>query len=256
MTQPTGDGLSKPWRVLLLDPGRMRGNNICMNQTASYSIICEALEAEGLRARGGFVAEPTDSLPADVGSIILVGNIGGSMWPSFEADRRDVDNPLDDWSKRTLGSLVDRLPGAIKAVFPSDGPPYMPFQQWALRAEPVHPSPLGPLIHPEYGLWHAYRGAILFSGVVGDLPIVEPTTSPCSICVDKPCLTTCPVGAIDEDEGGLDVSACATHLKTHAGDACLAAACKARRACPVGVDFRYGEPQARFHMGAFLRSRG
>ena len=28
--------------------------------------------------------------------------------------------------------------------------------------------------------------------------------------------------------------------------------CLARRACPVGADYRYDVPQARFHMQAFL----
>ena len=47
-----------------------------------------------------------------------------------------------------------------QAIFPSDKP-YMPFQQWAMQAEGLKKSPLGMLIHPVYGLWHAYRGAIL-----------------------------------------------------------------------------------------------
>lgn len=227
-----------------------------MNNPLDYDHVCSRLEAVGLRARGGFLAEDADQIPDGAVTVILVGNIGGSMWAAFEDDRRDVDNPLDDWSKRTLGALVEDLPGALGALFPSDGPPYFPFQQWALRAEPVHPSPLGPLIHPEYGLWHAYRGAVLFDGVVEGLPPHEPGASPCSSCTEKPCLTTCPVGAIDEDEGGLEVMTCAAHLKTEPGDACLAGACLARRACPVGAEYRYDEPQSRFHMGAFLRARG
>ena len=32
-----------------------------------------------------------------------------------------------------------------------------------MRAEAVAPSPLGILIHPDYGLWHAYRGALAFA---------------------------------------------------------------------------------------------
>src|SRR4030095_137820 len=35
--------------------------------------------------------------------------------------------------------------------------------RWAMRAEAVAPSPLGILIHPDYGLWHAYRGALAFA---------------------------------------------------------------------------------------------
>ena len=70
--------------------------------------------------------------------------------------------------------MIEALAGELgaKAFFPSGGLPYWPFQQWARRAEPVHPSPVGILIHPRYGLWHSYRGA-LGLGEAHDLP--EPT---------------------------------------------------------------------------------
>ena len=29
-----------------------------------------------------------------------------------------------------------------------------------MRAEGLKPSPLGVLVHPDFGLWHGYRGAI------------------------------------------------------------------------------------------------
>ena len=48
------------------------------------------------------------------------------------------------------------------AWFPSEKP-WQPFQQWAMRAEGLKASPLGVLIHPDYGLWHGYRGAIGFA---------------------------------------------------------------------------------------------
>ena len=48
-----------------------------------------------------------------------------------------------------------RAISARSALFPFGGPPHFPFQQWARRAEPVHPSPIGLLIHPIYGLWHS-----------------------------------------------------------------------------------------------------
>ena len=31
-----------------------------------------------------------------------------------------------------------------------------------MRAEGLKPSPIGILMHPQFGLWHAYRGALLF----------------------------------------------------------------------------------------------
>ena len=49
-----------------------------------------------------------------------------------------------------------------RSCTPRTGRPWLPFQQWARKAEPVHVSPLGVLIHPDYGLWHSYRGALCF----------------------------------------------------------------------------------------------
>ena len=45
-----------------------------------------------------------------------------------------------------IEALARELGG--KALFPFGGPPFLPFQRWAQRAEPVHSSPIGLLIHP------------------------------------------------------------------------------------------------------------
>ena len=55
------------------------------------------------------------------------------------------------------------------ALFPFGGPPWLPFQRWAMKADCVTASPLGILIHPDFGLWHAYRGALAFAEQL-DLP--------------------------------------------------------------------------------------
>jgi hypothetical protein len=139
-------------------------------------------------------------------------------------------------------------------LFPFGGPPHHDFQGWALRAEPVARSPVGLLIHPEWGLWHAYRGALVFRERLPLLGDVE-RDSPCAGCVSKPCLSTCPVGAFSE-ERGYDVGACTQYLRGPAGGACVAAGCLARRACPVVPPEPYAAAQQAFHMQAFLRARG
>ena len=53
--------------------------------------------------------------------------------------------------------------------------------RWAQRAEPLHPSPLGVLIHPVHGLWHAYRGALAFAEPI-ELPPRADLPSPCASC--------------------------------------------------------------------------
>lgn len=223
----------------------------------TYDAVADALAAFGLLARGGFHPADRDDVPAlddgrMPGTLVLVGNAGPAMWPVFTASAEAADgrpHPMDRWCRRVIGDVAARF-GAC-AVFPFEGPPYHPFQRWALRAEPVRPSPLGILIHPDYGLWHAYRGALVFPERF-DPPGPDMRPSPCESCRDKPCLTACPVHAFTSD--GYDVAACAGHLGRAEGRDCLGGGCLARRACPVGREHIYEPAQAAFHMDAFERS--
>lgn len=183
-------------------------------------------------------------------SIVLIGNIGGSIWEPFtrwrerEPDQGGAD-PLDNWSKQVIGPVADAV-GAT-AYFPSD-PPWQPFQQWAMTAEGLKPSPLGILIHPRYGLWHGYRGALGFDRA---LPAIGEMASfhPCETCAEKPCVSACPADALAS--GAFDIDRCRTHLRSEAGaDGCLARGCLSRDACPVGRDYHYPPAQLSFHMAA------
>jgi len=120
-----------------------------------------------------------------------------------------------------------------------------------LRAGGVHPSPVGALIDPQFGLWHAYRGALAFSDK-RPLPPPDKRPSPCTACDAKPCLTACPVNAFGPES--YDVPACTGHLSRPDGADCLDFGCRARHACPVGQDYRYPPDQARFHMEAFFNA--
>lgn len=86
-------------------------------------------------------------------SVVLIGNIVGECWPHFQRWRdsqpADFPNPLDHWSRLAIGDAAARLDATFRS--PSDRP-FLPFQQWAMRAEGLRPSPLGILIHPHRGL--------------------------------------------------------------------------------------------------------
>ncbi len=224
--------------------------------TVTLASVTAALTEAGLTPRGAFHPTANDGVPPlpngpAAATMVLAGNAGPAMWQRFAAERQAVDEPncLDGWSKRVLKPLAETLGG--HALFPSDGPPYMPFQRWAQRAAPVYPSPLGPLIHPDFGLWHAYRGVLVFPETF-DLPVPDNRPSPCENCPDKPCLTTCPVSAMTPD--GYNVPVCADHLAGRDSADCLNQSCAARRACPVGRDYQYETAQSQFHMGAFIRA--
>lgn len=215
--------------------------------------VSQALQAVGLRMRGCFRPRAEDGVPempdgAVARTVVLAGNAGPAMWERFTAVRADHGHSLDAWSEAVLVGVAERAGG--HAVFPFHRP-YLPFQRWAVRAESCHPSPLGILIHPQHGLWHGLRGALLFAADFAPAA-VEKTESPCATCAGRPCLAACPVGAFSGV--GYDVPRCVAWLDSAAGEDCMASGCRARRACPVGSEFCYAPAQARFHMEAFRQA--
>ena len=189
---------------------------------------------------------------AEAATLILVGNVGSSAWEPFRAAGflgRSA-HPLDDWSREVVSDLARDL--GADPLFPFGGPPFLPFIRWALRADTVWPSVMGPLIHPRYGLWHAYRGALSFPAHF-DLPPRNPEVRrPCDDCADRPCLVPCPVGAVRE--GAFDAAGCADWLTARPRCECRESGCLARRACPVGPEYAYRPAHAAFHMTAFAKA--
>ena len=209
----------------------------------------------GLAVRGAFHPAEDEELllPAarGIGTFVLLGFTGGTQWPHFVASDEASDglpDPLDRWSRRVIGTLARTCAGT--AVYPS-GDPKLPFQRLAARCEAVYPTPIGLLIHSRWGLWHAYRGALLLPSRI-PLHSPERGASPCASCAARPCLRTCPVGAFRVD--GFDLASCSAHVGSAEGSECRERGCRARRACPVGTEFTYADDQARFHMLAFLRT--
>jgi hypothetical protein len=218
--------------------------------------IEQTIAPAGLILRGGFHPKPADAVPdlpdgRTARSVVLVGNAGPAMWRAF-ASRKEITetlNPLDDWLRPTLVAAAART--GAHALFPNAGPPFVPIQDWGARAEPIFRSPIGIMIHPEYGLWHVYRAVILFAEVI-DLPdrIVAP--SPCDSCVKKPCLSVCPADAFLPDQ--FDGASCVRHVTGENGRNCRDSGCLARRACPVGRDYIYPRDAQGFHTEAFIRT--
>lgn len=221
---------------------------------AALSSLRSALSAHGLMLRGGFNFLPEDKAPPGPSgkparAVLLIGNAGQAMWPNFTAwlDRQPdvMADPLDCWSAEVIDAAAWRARG--RAVYPNDRP-FPPFQRWAMRAEGLKPSPLGILMHPDHGLWHAYRGALLFDDEIA-IQAPQKLIHLCDTCAEKPCLSACPVSAFSD--AGYDVKSCRDYLKTREGQACMAGGCKARIACPVGQEYTHMAEQARFHMAAF-----
>ena len=235
---------------------------------ASRNALERALEPHGLRLRGGWIPTPQDVLPglphgAAAAVVWMVGQVGSACWEAFSGSRFLADgrpDPMDRWSK-SIGDALAQAHGGV-AVYPSDGPPYAPFQQWARRAEPqLQASPLMLQIHPQWGLWHAYRFALVLPALAAaDAPALASGVAPgtatdiCLRCDGQPCLQRCPVEAFSRARG-YDTDACAGHLHRPEGRDCVEQGCLARRACPVATALQYVPAHAAFHMRAFVSSR-
>ena len=212
--------------------------------------ILTAIRRAAFTPLGWFAPSPDDRVPGDARFVILIGNAGPDMFRRFARERDPATHSMDDWTREAAGALARELDA--RALFPFDIDPPWPFLTWARRGGAGHVSPLGLNIHPVYGLWHAYRAALLFP-VAFDLAAPSSGPHPCESCAGKPCLSACPVSAFDGTS--YDVAACAGHLKGVAGVTCRGGGCLARHACPVGQGYAYAPAQAEFHMRAFLRAR-
>lgn len=223
----------------------------------------ESLQAFGMTVLGGFhlqadeVAQFT-RLKGDVIGL-MVASHGSHMWRCFQQSafyKDGLSDPLDRWTKRVLEELAAETGAGLALPFDR---PYPPFQTWARRATGMCHSPLGILIHREYGLWFGLRGVFLFEVKVENQDvnklIQSPSSveNPCDKCLEKPCLSHCPVSAFDG--GGLNVEVCFSHLKNIEDRGtrpdCLSKGCFARAACPVGIEYRYSDAQLQFHMNAY-----
>ncbi len=205
------------------------------------SDLADALAAQFLIALGHCQLE----IDSHLQTLVLIGPDEPAFWPHFRDSPEYADgaaNPLDRWSQRVLRTIAQEADAGV--LFPSDGPPFHPFQTWALRTGRFWSSPIGFLVHETRGLFASFRGALLLPDGIPD----ELGAQPCLTCVEKPCKTACPVGAFED---GYDVPACKDHLRKPAGADCMNEGCRARRACPVGQGNRL-PAQAAFHMKAFL----
>nr|WP_245216344.1 ferredoxin [Sagittula salina] len=199
--------------------------------------------------RGGLYPQADPSLPDGTGTLLLIGPDEPRFWPLFAAAPEYTDgapDPMDRWSKRILPALAAPYGGT--ALFPSDGPPYPPFLDWARASGHAWASPLGLLVHDRAGLFLSYRGAL---ALPQRLPL-DQGVRPCVACA-APCLGACPVDAFAG--GQYDMARCQAHV--HRSPECQSG-CLVRRACPVSSPASQGferlAVQSAFHMTAFMRN--
>lgn len=178
-------------------------------------------------------------------TIALIAPEEPRFWRLFTASREYADgqpNPMDRWSRRVISAWAEGI--GAKPLFPSDGPPFAPFIEWALASGRCWSSPTGMLVHDRMGLFISFRGALMLSGHVR---LVPPAPNPCTDC-DKPCLSACPVDAFAE---GYTPAICHDFLSGMDGADCLSQGCAVRRACPLSKGCGRLPEQSAWHMRQF-----
>lgn len=213
----------------------------------SYAALLDLARARHLDVVGAFHPTPGDDAPQGTKTLLLLGPSEPGFWAHITQSNEYNDgraDPIDRWSRRTIGELACGLGG--KAVFPFGGPPHRPFYRWALRSGRAWPSPVQLLVHDAAGLFVSYRGAIALTGHI-ELPATP--ACPCDSCADKPCQTACPAAAFDN--AGYDLDACHAHLDRVEGSDCMLSGCAARRACPASKDYARLPEHSAYHMRLF-----
>jgi hypothetical protein len=211
--------------------------------------IDKTAHGHGLMVMGAFHPEPDEAMTQGAGTVVMIGP-SQTFWSQFKAAPEfGQPDQIDRWSARVIGQMAHDLGGS--AVFPFGGPPYAPFLRWAKVTGRAWDSPVGMLVHDTTGLMVSYRGALLFGDRLG-LP-APPAKSPCETCEDRPCLSTCPVGALGAD--GYDVASCHGFLDCDEGQDCMTRGCRVRRICPASLGAARNEEQSAHHMRAFRGNR-
>jgi len=218
-----------------------------------------ALNGAGLKLQAAF---DLDQLPAQMAAalrsrydaahryrqLILIGHGGTSLWEAVEASGMRSENPIDDFSVRTVERwFAQQFPDtAGEIIYPGDIPADL--QALGRIAGWHHASPFMVGINADWGTWFAYRVVVLANT---NLKPTRPLQgeSPCARCADRPCVAACPAGAMDGGSFALDK--CIAYRR-EASSRCKTT-CVARVSCPVGSAHRYGDAQMRHAYSISLR---
>lgn len=179
----------------------------------------------------------------DFPRLLLVGNGGPRFWRALRASGFSSAHPVDDFSRDRVNAMADGYLHAPVRRWLYPGSVAIPLQRLGALAGWHHCSPLGIGINRRFGLWFAYRAALLIGAELPTGPILE-GGAPCVRCSEKPCVQACPAAAVAAASDP-DIDRCGRFRLTE-GSPCEAT-CLARLACPVAPDSRYVSEQLAHH---------
>jgi len=193
-----------------------------------------------------------DSLMPGARSVLVIGNYGGEMWEILQKDMDDNParydgnrDPVDDLSSAAIEAAVKEMTDfglRACAVYPwrQEACGWLPFQSWALACGFGKMGLVGVVVHPEYGPWLSFRGAIITDAAINpDPPLAG--FDPCGEC-EAPCVEECPAGAVSRK--GCNVQKC---LGARLFDERCEMRCAAREACVYGRAYRFSREQITYH---------
>jgi hypothetical protein len=226
---------------------------------SAYDFFADScLDAAGLNLQAAIGSDRlTPSLRADIeaagqplcanGSLILFGNGGPTFWRAFKHHCPAGEHPVDAFSRQVVSEFMARRFPELGFCFLYPGASVVPLQSLGQLAGWHHESPMKVGINDTWGLWYAYRALILVDAVLpSSLPV--PSTSPCAVCHDKPCVAACPPRALEQH--ALRLERC-IDFRLQEASAC-SHQCLARWACPVAPEQRYDAEQVQYHYGHSL----
>jgi len=189
------------------------------------------------------------NLPMDA-RIVLLGSVGRTLWEIVRRDHWQDSDPIDRYSIRIVEELRELHWHGQKIEWLHPGPCPIPIQRLCRQAGWSHPSLLGLDIHAQFGTWFACRAVIVVSRSIECTPR-ESSRSPCESCVEKPCRSHCPSGAVTDIEA-FGLMACGSYRL--AKESNCAHLCLSRLACPIGTSQRYSDVQLDYHGALSLAS--
>ena len=189
------------------------------------------------------------NLPMDA-RIVLLGSVGRTLWEIVRRDHWQDSDPIDRYSIRVVEELRKLHWHGQKIEWLHPGPCPIPIQRLCRQAGWSHPSLLGLDIHAQFGTWFACRAVIVVSRSIECTPR-ESSRSPCESCLEKPCRSHCPSGAVTDIEA-FGLMACGSYRL--AKESNCAHLCLSRLACPIGTSQRYSDAQLDYHGALSLAS--
>jgi hypothetical protein len=206
-----------------------------INLVAIFDVnsLPQALKASGVKIKAGQ-------------RLVLLGHGGKRFWNELKREGIEPfhsEVPVDFFSQKIAEQLVSDYWGAASIEWLYPGNAAISLQQLGKLAGWHHDSPMGLGIHPEHGLWFAYRALFLIKAALPPTSQLQ-SRSPCVSCSLKSCLSVCPAGALNTSEF-VDLGCCGEFRiqdNSPCEDRCLA-----REACPVATQNQYDREQISYH---------